>query len=151
MKMNSMTYGLFQYYNDELNTWNRIVEFHKEETGDLIRQITVVLDQQINSPANEKESGSFIDQFMVQQQEFDHVIHQIVSQKQRLQRTTSSPGKPLENPFSNQQGSLRSQMQRIERNFVRTKYNCAMFLSSFLNDHVPVAVKLKTRNLALSN
>jgi hypothetical protein len=143
-----MIYGLFQYYHDELKTWNRVVEFHKIESGELVRQITVVIDQQINSPANEKESSSYIDQFMVQQQEFDHILHQIASQQQRLQRTASFPDKPLDSPLNSQQGSLRSQMQRIERNFIRTKFSCAIFLSSFLNDHMPVPLKLKVRNLA---
>src|SRR5687768_13798418 len=109
MKTNSMIYGLFQYYHDELTNWNRVVEFHKQESGELVRQVTVVLDQQLNSPANEKESSGYIDQFMVQQQEFDHVLNTIISQLQRLEKLISSPGNLLQNPIISKQASLRSQ------------------------------------------
>ena len=128
-----MTYGLFQYYTDELSGWNRVLEFHKEESGELVRKITVVLNQQAISSSHEKESGKFIDLFMVQHQEFDYITNQINSQQSRLEKTHVMPGEPVESPISQKQDSLRAKMQTIERNFLRAKYNCSVFLSSFLN------------------
>ena len=140
-----MIYGLLRYYNDELTSWKRAVEFHREESGELVRQITVMLDQQLNSPSNEKESSSFIDQFMVQLQEFDHINNQVTSQKQRLGRI-ASVNNVVEQTICHQQDLLRARMQSLERNFVRTKYTCAIFLSSFLNDQLLPAIKAKVLN-----
>jgi len=136
-----MIYGLFQYYGDELSSWNRIVKFHKEESDKLIRQITVVVRQQVISTAHENEGESFIDQFMVQHQEFDHITNQIISQQQRLERIGSFPGQVIEYSVCSKQDSLRSKMQSIERNFTRTKYTCSIFLSSFLNDQLSTPLK----------
>jgi hypothetical protein len=129
-----MVYGLSQYYNDELTDWYRVLTFHKAESRALVSKIAVVLEQQAISSVHEKESSSFIDQFMVQQQEFDHISNQITSQQQRLERTVSFPVKSVEFPISTTQDTLRARMQSLERNFIRLKYTCSLFLSSFLND-----------------
>jgi hypothetical protein len=133
-----MTYGQFQYYNDELNGWIRSIIFHKGELHESVRQIGVLLDLQIITIDNEKASGEFTDQLMVQEQQLEHISNQIISQQQRLERTA---GKPIDYSISQLQDSLRSKIRTAERNFLRTKYTCSIFLSSFLGD----------RSLALQN
>lgn len=136
-----MIYGQFQYFNDELSGWSRIVAVHKEGLRESVRQIGLLLSQQITSSANRKESNSFTDQLMVQEQQFDHLAHQIVSQQQRLERSAShSHGKAVAHFICQQQDTLRLKMQNAERCFIRTKYSCSAFLSSFFG-HLVLAVQ----------
>lgn len=137
-EMNFMIYGLGKFYNDELIEWNRSVIFHKDESGALIRKIAVVLKEQLLSVANQKESNSYIDQMMVQQQEFDHVSNRILSQQQRLERSASLLDQQIE--LTIQQDSLRSRLQNLERNFLRSKYAGYNFLSIILKDQVSLLV-----------
>ena len=129
-----MIYGQFQFYNDELNGWARSLTFHKGELRESVRQIGVLLDLQIINAANEKASGELIDQLMVQEQQFDHISNHLLSQQQRLERTTFYPGKSTDEPIGQHQDSIRSKIRTAERNFLRTKYACSIFLSSFLGD-----------------
>ena len=129
-----MIYGLFQFYHDELNSWRRTIAFHKEELHESIRQISVLMGQQVISSENEKQSASLTDQFVVQEQQFDHVANQIIAQKQRLERTGFFQGKRLEPSVSQAQDSIRLKIRNAERKFARTKYSCTLYLSSFLRD-----------------
>lgn len=135
-----MHYGLFQYYKDELTGWNRIVAFHQEESRELVRKIAIVLNESAESSTFEKKGSSFVNQLIGQQQELDYIFNQITSQQQRLDRTASFPGIPFEYPFCHHQNSLRTRMQCIERKFIRAKYTCSVFLSSFLNDKIMALV-----------
>lgn len=127
-----MIYGQHQYYQDELSRWCQIIAFHKDELRESVRQINVLVEQRIISSANQKESDAFTDRLMVQEQQFDHITNQIISQQQRLERNGPYPGKPVESPVSLLQDSLRSKMKNAESSFIRTKYTCSIFLSSFL-------------------
>jgi hypothetical protein len=134
MKKSLMVYDLLHYYIDELAGWNRSVEFHKEDARAFVGKIVMVADQQSIDRAHERESNSFIDQLMVQQQEFDHISIRIASQQQRFEQTISLQGKPVDYSLCQQQDALRSKIHTMERTFVRAKYNCSIFLSSFLSD-----------------
>ena len=136
-----MIYGPHQYYHDELDRWSLAIAFHKDELREAVRQLGVLLEKQITSSVNVKESGAFTDRLMAQEQQFDHITNQIISQQQRLEQTASFPVNPVESPVTHQQDSLRSKMKNAEWNFVRIKYACSTFLSSFLSD----------RSLALQN
>lgn len=132
--MISMIYGLFQYYTDELAEWNRILKFHKEESGAFERRIAATLERTNISSAFEKESGKFLDLFMVQHQQFDYIMNQIATQQQRLHDVSPVPESVVKNPFGNYQNSLRARMQSAEKNFIRMKYSCSVFLSSVLDN-----------------
>lgn len=129
-----MIYGQYQYYQDELSRWGQIIAFHKDELREAVRQINVLQKQQVISSANEKTCDAFTDRFIVQEQQFDHITNQIISQQQRLERNGPYPGKPVESPVPQLQDSLRSKIKNAEWSFIRTKYTCSIFLSSFLCD-----------------
>src|SRR5687767_14069111 len=125
MKKSLMVYDLLHYYIDELAGWNRSVEFHKEEARALVSKIVMVADQQGIDRAYERESNSFIDQLMVQQQEFDHISIRIASQQQRFEQTISFQAKPVDHSLCQKQDALRSKMHTMERTVVRGRYNCS--------------------------
>jgi hypothetical protein len=129
-----MIYGQYQYYQDELNRWGQIIAFHKDELRETVRQINMLLRQRIISSANEKECDAFTGHFVVQEQQFDHLTNQIISQQQRLERNGPYRGKPVKSPMPQLQNSLRSKMKNAEWSFIRAKYTCSIFLLSFLCD-----------------
>ena len=96
-----MLYGLFQYYTDELADWSRILAFHKQESGGFERRIATALGQKNITADLEKESGRFLDLFLVQHQEFDHIINQIASQQQRLRHTGNGIVRQVESQVEN--------------------------------------------------
>src|SRR5687767_5540154 len=110
MKKSLMAYDLLHYYIDELAGWNLSVEFHKDEARAFVGKIVMVADRQGIDYSHERESNSFIDQLMVQQQEFDHLSIRIASQQQRFEQTISFQGKPVDYSLCQQQDTLRSKM-----------------------------------------
>lgn len=94
-----MKYRLFQYYNDELFGWNRVIEFYKAQSGELIRQITIGLDQQHTLLPPDNRNTGFIDEFMKLERNLNLVASQITSQLQRLERSIISPEDPLKRTF----------------------------------------------------
>jgi hypothetical protein len=129
-----MIYGLFQYYKDELNSWIRTLNFHKEELRESVSQLGVLSDLQIISSANGKASNSFLDQLMVQESNFDYIGNLIASQQNRLDQAIAHLRSSDDDGLSAQQDLLRAKMQNAERQFVRTKYTCSIFLSTFLTE-----------------
>ena len=125
-------YGPFQYYKDELTRWKRIIEFHKEELRESVYQIGALLERQI-SAANGKIGNALADQLMVQENQFDYISNLIASQNQRLDQSISHLLVPIDDALSNQQDMLRIKMKNLEGLFLRTKYSCSTFLSTFLN------------------
>ena len=130
-----MVYNLFQYYKDELTGWNSTLETYNQQSGEFVRKISVGTKQQIKA-GPDKESETFIDRFMAQEQNFGQITNLITSQQQRLDRSVTIPVKPIEDSICDQQDLLRTRMHAAEKNFVRIKYACSVFMSSFLNGNV---------------
>lgn len=129
-----MIYGQLQYYNDELKAWFRIIDFHKSEVNELLPQLNVMLSFPLISLHDLKAGNAFIDQLMVQEQRFDHVRHYFEQQAQRLEYAFTSPDE-LEPSVIALQESCRAKMKAYEVAFIRTKYDCCVFLSGFFQPH----------------
>ena len=127
-----MPNGLFQYYTEELAAWSKAAEFHQGESREISTRIGVMHDQLPHSEKDQKDGDEFIDQLAVQQQVLNSIVQMISAQEQRLNKTPSP--KTIEVAVCQQQDTLRGKMYNAERNFIRTKYNCYSFLSSFLTD-----------------
>jgi hypothetical protein len=132
-----MIYGQPQYYNDELKSWIRSIEFHRIQLHESLRHINLLLEHPVVPLPISKECGAFIDQLIVQEQQFDYLVNQIGGQLQRLERTPFFDETPMDISISRQQDALRSKMKTSERNFTNTKYNCSVHLSSSLTHDVP--------------
>lgn len=126
-----MIYGISEHYAEELADWNRILKFHKVESDGFERRLGPALERNVK-PELEKERGELLDLFIVQHQRFDFIQKQVESQQTLLKDSKAAVSRPVESPIANQQNNLRSRMQSIERDFIRTKYNGYLFLSSFL-------------------
>lgn len=133
-----MIYGQLQFYNDELNSWQRTVEFHKQRLREAVANIGNALQRTVSASAFSKEGGMFTDQLLVQDQQFDHLIHQIVSQRQRLERMAISDDNSIDTSIVVHQDTVRTKMKTSERDFINTKYACSIYLSSLINDYALV-------------
>lgn len=134
-----MIYGQLQYYNDELKAWCRIIDFHKSELHALLTQLNVVLNFPVVSLPDSKAGNAFSDQLMVQEQRFDHIRHHFEQQARRLEHAIASPDN-LETLLVDHQESCRTKMRIYELGFIKTKYDCTVFLSAFFQPR-PVALK----------
>lgn len=133
-----MIYGQFQYYDYELNTWFRSIDFHKRELHELLIQLNVLLGFPLVSLPDAKAANMLIDQLMAQEQRFDHVRQHFEHQVVRLQHVTRNPDK-LGPSVVTFQESCRGKMKTNEARVVKIKYDCFVFLSHFYQPH-PVAV-----------
>lgn len=131
--MSVIRYEIASYYAEELEDWNKTLSFHKVESGDFERRLAQALGARAADEGLEKEGGAMLDLFLVQHQRFDHLHKQIETQQHRLGQNIPGMHTAIENPFIYQQNSLRSRMQSVEKEFIRTKYNGYLFLCSILN------------------
>jgi hypothetical protein len=129
-----MIYGQLEFYNDELKSWHRRIEFYKIELRDTFGHISLFLECHTLSHTDARAGGAFTDQLMVQEQQFEHFINQISCQRQRLEQALSFEDEPIESSVTHHQDILRSRMKASERSFTNTNHNCSVYLSSFLNE-----------------
>lgn len=122
-----MIYRLPQYFRDELDSWTRSLEFHNRELSELVRLFSVAMDLPVISEDCEKET-KFMDQLMVQQQQFSHLAGQIAGQRLRLEGL--NPTGSIDEAVSKQQTILHTKMHSNERTFLRAKYACTEHLAS---------------------
>jgi hypothetical protein len=127
-------YRIAEYYAEELADWDRTLTFHKEESGDFERRLAQALRSREADEGLEKEGSALLDLFLVQHQRFDHLHKQIENQQHRLDGNVPGQTVAIANPFTYEQNSLRSRMQSVEKEFIRTKYNGYLFLCSILKD-----------------
>lgn len=125
----TMIYGQFQYYRDEIKSWLRTIEFCKNDLRDLLKQLNVSLSFPLVSLPDAKAAQALIEQLMFQKQRFDHTRQHFQLQAQRLRNVKSSD--KLEHVVNSGQERCRVKMKIYELAFIRTKYDCSVFLSSF--------------------
>ena len=126
-----MSEGLIQFYKHELTVWTRALEFYTLESKDFVGRMSAILQgQRLISAGDEKEMNAFIDQFTVQQQEFDHLANQLTAQKLKLDASGKESGATADSETTQRHDLLRSHMLKAERNFMKSKYSCSAFLPS---------------------
>ena len=136
-------YRLEQYCLDETSAWSRAIVFHKIESGELMRAVSVFSDSHPSSDFD-KESEKLIDQFLVHEQKLDHLINLIDVQRIRLGHITPIDKESVDLAVCSQQQLIRTRMHHSERDFVRLKYNCASFIAEMLQEQVGQPEVMKT-------
>lgn len=128
-----MSHELCEYLKSELTAWSRLVAFHKDELKNLVPHLAVVIEDK-GSPVGSAnvEASSYLDQFMVQGQQWSHLAGKIAEQALRLEKTDLL--QLIDDTIFKQQDVLRSQMNVNERNTMRAKHNCSVFLFELLEN-----------------
>lgn len=133
---NPMLPELLRYYQDEMDSWNRVLELHREESSDLVRKLTLLFEQQ----SSYREIGTgIIDLLMLQQQKTQHLKGFLDTQQLQFDHLMDSSDDFHWQSLSEAQEALRTKMRSAERDFNRTKYESAFFLFSSLKEVLLVA------------
>jgi hypothetical protein len=139
-----MNYGETQHYKDELDSWKRVLAFHKQELREALSQVGMLDGQEI-SVANKSELGTLTDKLMVQEQHLDYMTNEIISQAVRVENLERFADKSTYVPVSQRQDLLRGRMKLTEYNFLRTKYSFANCIRETIG-HRPRHPKALTRS-----
>lgn len=134
-----MIYGKTQYYNAELDGWLRTLGFRGLELNELVMQLHIVLQSPVVSPSVSKACNKLLDELLSHEEQFSNIRGHFDQQSQRITKAIIV-GDKLEHSVIQIQDSCRNSMKTFELAFVRSKYECGYFLSTFfLVDHVPAS------------
>ena len=127
----SSTLNQFQF---EVHSWIRLIEFLNQETTYLKNRLSEVIDQ-IEDRENLALAEHFQNQFIVKDDVYDHIIHDLRKQSYKWKEIESISTKEAQQDLRKIQKNLRDQIEYIERDHaVLTKdYNTYLALLS-IND-----------------
>ncbi|MFZ9589791.1 MAG: hypothetical protein ACO28V_08680 [Chitinophagaceae bacterium] len=127
----SSTLNQFQF---EVHTWIRLIEFLIQENTYLKNRLSEVIDH-IKDRENLALAEHFQNQFIVKDDVYDHIIHDLKKQFQKWKGVTSITSKEVQDDLSKIQKNLKDQIEFIERDHaVLTKdYNTYLAALSLKN------------------
>jgi hypothetical protein len=127
----SSTLTQFQF---EVCTWIRLIEFLIQETTYLKNSLAEVIDQ-IKDRENLALAEHFQNQFIVKDDVYDHIIHDLKKQSHNWKEVKSISSKEVQDDLSKIQKNLKDQIEFIERDHaVLTKdYNTYLAALSLKN------------------
>ena len=115
----------FQYEN---KTWNRLLEFSKQENAVLKNRLAEVVDHRID-----KEflalAEHFQNKFIIKDEYIDELRHDINAQEQELIKKDNTL---LDSKIIKKQERLRNEMEYFEKDFANLKNEFNKYLSSVL-------------------
>ncbi|MEY2812197.1 MAG: hypothetical protein RI991_1192 [Bacteroidota bacterium] len=127
----SSTLNQFQF---EVHAWIRLIEFLIQENTYLKNRLSEVIDH-IKDRENLALAEHFQNQFIVKDDVYDHIIHDLKKQSQKWKGVTSITSKEVQDDLSKIQKNLKDQLEFIERDHaVLTKdYNTYLASLSLKN------------------
>ena len=127
----SSTLNQFQF---EIYMWIRLIEFLIQENTYLKNRLSEVIDQ-IKDRENLALAEHFQNQFIVKDDVYDHIIHDLKKQSYKWKEVKSITSKEAQDDLSKIQKNLKDQLEFIERDHaVLTKdYNTYLASLSLKN------------------
>jgi hypothetical protein len=127
----SSTLNQFQF---EIYMWIRLIEFLIQENTYLKNRLSEVIDQ-IKDRENLALAEHFQNQFIVKDDVYDHIIHDLKKQSYKWKEVKSITSKEVQDDLSKIQKNLKDQLEFIERDHaVLTKdYNTYLASLSLKN------------------
>lgn len=118
--------GQFQHENQ---TWERLLEFLKQENAFLKNRLSEVLDHNTNKdflPQAEHYQNLFIvkDEFM------DEMRHDVHEQETALKKMSATVKETIDSKLVKMQEKLRNEMEFLEKDFVKIKNEFNKYLLS---------------------
>ena len=127
----SSTLNQFQF---EIYMWIRLIEFLIQENTYLKNRLSEVIDQ-IKDRENLALAEHYQNQFIIKDDVYDHIIHDLKKQSHKWKGVTSITSKEVQDDLSKIQKNLKDQLEFIERDHaVLTKdYNTYLASLSLKN------------------
>jgi hypothetical protein len=107
----SSTLNQFQF---EVNAWIRLVEFLNQETTYLKNRLPEVIDQ-IKDRENLALAEHFQNQFIVKDDIYDHIMHDLKKQSHKWKEIKSITSKEVQEDLKKIRKNLSDQIEFIER------------------------------------
>lgn len=122
----SSTLNQFQF---EISSWIRFVEFLNQENTHLKNRLSEVIDQ-IKDRENLALAEHFQNQFIVKDDVYDHILHDLKKQAYKWKEIQSVSNKALQEELNKTQKNLREQIEFIERDHAVLSKDYITYLSS---------------------
>ena len=122
----SSTLNQFQF---EISSWIRFVEFLNQENTHLKNRLSEVIDQ-IKDRENLALAEHFQNQFIVKDDVYDHILHDLKKQAYNWKEIQSVSNKALQEELNKTQKNLREQIEFIERDHAVLSKDYNTYLSS---------------------
>lgn len=122
----SSTLDQFQF---ELHSWIRLIEFLNLENSFLKNRLSEVIDQ-IKDRENLALAEHFQNQFIVKDDVYDHIIHDLKKQSYKWKEVKSITSKEQQEELAKIQKNLRDQLDFIERDHAVLAKDYNTYLSS---------------------
>lgn len=122
----SSTLNQFQF---EVHSWIRLIEFLNQETTYFKNRLSEVIDQ-IKDRENLALAEHFQNQFIVKDDVYDHIIHDLKKQSYKWKEVKSISSQEVQEDLNKTQKNLRDQIQFIERDHAVLTKDYNTYLSS---------------------
>jgi hypothetical protein len=122
----SSTLTQFQF---EVHSWIRLIEFLNQETTYFKNRLSEVIDQ-IEGRENLALAEHFQNQFIIKDDIYDHIIHDLKNQSYIWKEVKSFHSKEVQENLNKTQKNLREQIEFIERNHAVLSKDYNTYLSS---------------------
>jgi peptide subunit release factor 1 (eRF1) len=109
----SSTLNQFQF---EIHSWIRLVEFLNQENTYLKNRLSEVIDQ-IKDIENLALAEHFQNQFIVKDDVYDHILHNLKKQAHEWREIKMVTSKDIRDELAKTQKNLRDQIEFIERDY----------------------------------
>lgn len=122
----SSTLNQFQF---EIHSWIRLVDFLNQENTYLKNRLSEVIDQ-IKDREKLALAEHFQNQFIVKDDVYDHILHDLKKQSYKWKDIHSLSGTSLQEELTKTQKNLREQIEFIERDHAVLSKDYNTYLSS---------------------
>jgi hypothetical protein len=127
----SSTLNQFQF---EIHSWIRLVEFLNQENTYLKNRLSEVIDQ-IKDIENLALAEHFQNQFIVKDDVYDHILHNLKKQAHEWREIKMVTSKDIRDELAKTQKYLRDQIEFIERDYALMTKDYNTYLAALsIND-----------------
>ena len=127
---NSYISKLDQYHHEHL-TWERMLDFFKQENAFLKTRLSQVLDRKIDSEFLAL-AEQFQNQFIIKDDFIDELKHDINEMERAIKESTVTMKIVPDIKVENKHNKLRNEMEYLEKNFAQLKNEFNKYLVSVL-------------------
>jgi hypothetical protein len=110
-----------QFHHENM-TWERLIDFLKQENSFLKNRLAEVLDN--NGPGTDQfiaHAEHFQNQFILKDEFFNELKHDIQEQEKKLKQLLAEVNAVMSRKVIKQQDKLRNEMAYLEKDFARLK------------------------------
>ncbi len=123
-----MVFAQIEYFQNELSDWKKLFRFFKDELTIFNKRLVEVLDRNTGTDVL-AQVEHFQNQFILQNEQFDILRHEVHLIEGGAERNLTLQGKPFNEQALKELHILRERIFQAEKIFLETKHEFYRFLS----------------------